>query len=118
MEALLVTLESSALASAMRSSHFLYPLANVIHILAALTFFASVAAMDVKLLRASSIGEARVFMAQIRPWAAIALVNVIVVEMLIRGGDDNARSAAKGSALVSLGLWLSVAAGGRLIAYF
>jgi hypothetical protein len=137
----------------MRSSHFLYPLANVIHILAALTFFASVAAMDVKLLRASSIGEARVFMAQIRPWAAIALVvqiasglllfapeathmwmnpvfrvkliliaialvNVIVVEMLIRGGDDNARSAAKGSALVSLGLWLSVAAGGRLIAYF
>ncbi len=155
METLLATLEGSPVAAAMRTSLFLYPLANVIHVLAALAFFAAVAAMDVKLLRASSIGEARVFIARVRPWAilaliiqivsgmllfapeathlwmnpvfrvklvliAIALANVIVVEVLIRRSGDEAGGigAAKGSAVVSLGLWLAVAAAGRLIAYF
>jgi hypothetical protein len=155
METLLVTVEASPLASAMRTSLFLYPLANVIHVLAALVFFSAVAAMDIKLLRASSIGEARVFIARIRPWAALALVvqiasgmllfapeathvwmnpvfrvklilvaiallNVVAVEALIRRGDGRTApaGAARGSAVVSLGLWLSVAATGRLIAYF
>jgi hypothetical protein len=155
METLFATLEASPLAAAMRTSLFLYPLANVVHVLAALTFFAAVAAMDVKLLRAGSIGEARAFVGRVRPVAAIALItqiasgvllfapeathiwhnpvfrlklvlvaialaNVVLVEMLIRrGGDETARTgAATGSALVSLGLWMSVAAAGRLIAYF
>jgi hypothetical protein len=155
MEGLLLAAESSPLAAAMRTSLFLYPLANVIHVLAALTLFAAVAAMDVKLLRASSIGDARAFIARVRPWAAlalvvqiasgvllfapeathiwmnpvfrvkliliaIALVNVIAVEVMIRrgGGEDAPTGAARGSAVVSLGLWLSVAAAGRLIAYF
>lgn len=154
MEAILLAAESSPLAAAMRTSLFLYPLANVIHVLAALAFFAAVAAIDVKLLRASSIGDARAFIARVRPWAAIALLvqiasgvllfvpeathiwmnpvfrvklilialtlaNVIVVEALIRGRGENVRTgAARGAAVVSLGLWLSVAAAGRLIAYF
>lgn len=154
METLLAAAESSPLAAAMRTSLFLYPLANVVHVLAALAFFAAVAAMDVKLLRSSSLGEARAFIAGIRPWAAIALVvqissgvllfvpeathiwmnpvfrvkliliaialaNVLVVEVLIRRGEgETGSSAARGSALVSLGLWLTVAAAGRLIAYF
>jgi hypothetical protein len=155
METLLATLGASPLAAAMRTSLFLYPLANVIHVLAALSFFAAVAAMDVKLLRAGSIGEARAFIGRVRPYAAIALIvqiasgvllfapeathiwhnpvfllklvlvaialaNVVVLEVLIRrGGGEAARTgAAKSSAVVSLGLWLSVAAAGRLIAYF
>jgi hypothetical protein len=155
MEMLFATLEASPLAAAMRTSLFLYPLANVVHVLAALAFFAAVAAMDVKILTAGSIGEARRFVGRVRPWAALALVvqigsgvllfapeathiwenpvfrvklilvaiallNVVLVEVMIRrGGDEGARTgAARGSALVSLGLWLSVAAAGRLIAYF
>jgi hypothetical protein len=139
----------------MRTSLFLYPLANVVHVLAALVFFATVAAMDVKLLRASSIGDARAFIARIRPWAALALIvqigsgvllfvpeashiwmnpvfrvklilvliallNVVVVEILIRRGrgEDAPMGGARSSAVLSLGLWLSVAAAGRLIAYF
>lgn len=155
MEMPFATLEASPLAAAMRASLFLYPLANVVHVLAALAFFAAVAAMDVKILTAGSIGEARRFVGRVRPWAALALVvqigsgvllfapeathiwenpvfrvklilvaiallNVVLVEVMIRrGGDEGARTgAARGSALVSLGLWLSVAAAGRLIAYF
>jgi hypothetical protein len=155
MEALLLTAEASPLAAAMRTSLFLYPLANVVHVLAALVFFATVAAMDVKLLRASSIGEARAFIARIRPWAAlalivqigsgvllfvpeashiwmnpvfrvklilvlIALINVVVVEILIRRGRsaDAPMGGVRSSAVLSFGLWLSVAAAGRLIAYF
>lgn len=154
MEAILSAAENSPLAAAMRTSLFLYPLANVIHVLAALAFFATVAAMDVKLLRASSINDARTFIARIRPWAplalvvqigsgvllfvpeathiwmnpvfrvklvliALALLNVPAVEVAIRRADGDAPTgAARGSAAVSLGLWLSVAAAGRLIAYF
>jgi uncharacterized membrane protein len=155
MEALFAALEASAFAATMRSSLFLYPLANVVHILAALAFFAAVAAMDVKLLLAASFGGARAFIARVRPLAsiallvqagsgfllfapeathiwhnpvfrvklvlvAVALANVLLLEALVRHrGDETARmGSARGSAAASLGLWLAIAAAGRLIAYF
>ena len=43
-------LEQSAPAAAMRGSVWLYPLINVVHVLALLVFFAAVAAMDARLL--------------------------------------------------------------------
>lgn len=48
----MLALEHGPFAAAVRASPYLYPLANVAHILGALVFFASVAAMDARLLGA------------------------------------------------------------------
>jgi len=74
MEAFLAATEASPFAATMRTSLFLYPVANVVHVLAALVFFASVAAMDVWVLRAATLAEARPMLWRVRPIAAAALV--------------------------------------------
>jgi hypothetical protein len=73
MEALLLALQESGLAEAMRRSVFLYPLANVLHVLGALTFFAAVAAMDVRVLSHSALAGTRAFIARVRPVAIAGL---------------------------------------------
>jgi hypothetical protein len=74
MEGLLLALEQSGFAAAMRSSVFLFPVANVVHILAALVFFAAVAAMDVRVFTAADVGEARRFVDRVRPVAVVAFL--------------------------------------------
>jgi hypothetical protein len=74
METLLAALQGTGFAAAMRGSIFLYPVANVVHVLAALTFFAAVAAMDVKVLRTNSVSDARAFIDRVRPVAIAAFV--------------------------------------------
>jgi hypothetical protein len=69
MEAAFAELQDSAFAQAMRSSVYLYPLANVLHVLGALTFFAAVAAMDFRIFGARSVGSARALIARLRPVA-------------------------------------------------
>jgi hypothetical protein len=69
MEAVLAALQDSGFAQAMRSSVFLYPLANVVHVLGALTFFAAVAAMDFRILGRSGVAGTRAFIARVRPIA-------------------------------------------------
>lgn len=154
MEGLLLALEQSGFAAAMRSSLFLYPLANVVHILAALVFFAAVAAMDVRVFRATTVANARAFIDRVRPVAvvaflfqavsgimllapeashiamnpvfrlkliavAIGLVNVVVLEVLVRRrGQETVSGGMRSVAGVSLAAWLSAATLGRLIAYF
>lgn len=66
MEALLAALQASALADAMRNSVFLYPLANVLHVLGALSFFAAVAAMDFRVLSHAPLSGTRAFIARVR----------------------------------------------------
>lgn len=84
MEGLLATLEQSPFAAEMRMSVFLYPLANVLHVLGALGFFAAVAAMDVRLLTAGSVVQARAFVRKLRPWAALGfLVQAVTGLMLL-----------------------------------
>jgi hypothetical protein len=72
MEAILVGLQESAFAQAMRSSVFLYPVANVLHVLGALSFFAAVAAMDFRILGRAGVAGARGFIARVRPVAITA----------------------------------------------
>ncbi len=69
MEAVLLALQESELAAATRSSVFLYPAANVLHVLGALTFFAAVAAMDVRVLSRSPLTGTRAFIGRVRPVA-------------------------------------------------
>ena len=68
---------------------------------------------------ASHIGANPVFQAKLAT-IALALLNVTVLEIAVRCGTDEGPfpSIAKAAALVSFILWLTVAALGRLIAYF
>jgi hypothetical protein len=78
VEAALVAVEASDIAQAMRRSVWLYPLANVLHVLAAMAFFAAIAAMDVKVLRCSVMADAGGLIARLRP-IAVAMLGVQVV---------------------------------------
>ena len=83
MEALLVALQESAFAQAMRTSVFLYPLANVLHVLGALTFFAAVAAMDMRVLRHPVGAGSRAFIARVRPMALAGLAVQVVPGLML-----------------------------------
>lgn len=83
MESLLAALEASAAAHSLRQSVWLYPLANVLHVLGAMGFFAAVAAMDVKALGRSPAAEVRTFVGRLRPFAiAFFLVQLVTGIML------------------------------------
>lgn len=74
VDALFLALQESPFAGTMRGSLFLYPLANVLHVLGALGFFAAAAAMDVNVLRAPDLGAARAFIRRVRPIAVAAFL--------------------------------------------
>lgn len=83
-EAWLATLEASALSREVRQSVWLYPAANVGHIIGLMLFFASVAAMDVKALFGNNtIGELRNFDERVRPFALVALAIQVMTGVLM-----------------------------------
>jgi hypothetical protein len=156
---ILGALEHSWLGMAARESVWLYPAANVGHILALTVFAAAVAMMDARLLGAFRDVAPGVFLRGVR-WVAgsallamlltggvlftaeathvaanpvfqiklaligLALLNAALFELTVSGRvrETPARMElpilARISAVLSLGLWFSVAAAGRLIAYF
>jgi hypothetical protein len=156
---LLIALEQSGLAAAIRQSVWAYPAANVGHILALTLFAGSVAAMDARLLGAfaaappaSIVRPARraamlglllmaitgsvLFMAEASHVAlnpvfqikaaliALGLLNALFAGRALKTVLDDAPAfvplpaRVRLSALLSLMIWVSVAACGRLIAYF
>jgi uncharacterized protein DUF6644 len=157
--ALFVALEQSGFAAAVRQSTWLYPAANIGHIVS-LTFFAgAVAVMDVRLLgglaataparllsRARSVAVAALagmavtgsvlFSAEashlvLNPafqlkaaLVAAGLANVATYELWARRAVEHLPpgasmpTRAKVAGLLSLGIWVAVAACGRGIAYF
>jgi hypothetical protein len=156
---LLIALEQSGLAAAIRQSVWAYPAANVGHILALTLFAGSVAAMDARLLGAfaaappaSIVRPARraamlglllmaitgsvLFMAEASHVAlnpvfqikaaliALGLLNALFAGRALKAVLDDAPAfvplpaRVRLSALLSLTIWVSVAACGRLIAYF
>jgi hypothetical protein len=74
LEGALTAIEASEFAQTMRRSVWLYPVANVLHVLGVITFFAVVAAMDVKAVRGSSTAAVRAFIIRVRPVAITLLV--------------------------------------------
>ncbi len=83
MEALLADLQASGLADTMRNSVFLYPLANVLHVLGALCFFAAVAAMDVRVLGHGPVAGTRAFISRLRPAALAGLAVQLVTGVML-----------------------------------
>jgi hypothetical protein len=155
VEGLLAAIEASAFAQTMRRSVWLYPAANVVHVLGLMIFFAAVAAMDVRAIRGRRIADVRSFVQRVRPVAitllvaqvitgvmlflpeathiahnvafqvklgaiGLALLNVMAFEGVLgrASGAAAVPVAVKLVAVASLVLWLTVAALGRLIAYF
>jgi hypothetical protein len=83
VEGALAAIEGSALAQTMRRSVWLYPVANVLHVLGVMSFFAAVAAMDVKAVRGSSTAAVRAFIIRIRPLAITLLVVQIITGIML-----------------------------------
>src|SRR5215471_90082 len=157
--AIFIALEHSHFAAAIRQSGWLYPIANVGHIVSLVIFAGAVTVMDVRLLGGfAATAPGRVF-TWARRWTiggfalmvvtgfflftaeashmimnpvcqikvaiiGIALANVALFEFVAkRAVIDLAPGAAmparaKVAGLLSIGLWLVVAACGRSIAYF
>jgi hypothetical protein len=155
----LVVLEQSALGAAIRQSTWVYPAANVGHILSLTLFAGAVAAMDARLLGAFAAAPPA---SVVRPANRAAILGLLLMVMtgavlfiaeashvamnrvfqvkaaLIALGVINALLAARPlaaaldetpafqplpprvrlAALLSVLIWVSVAACGRLIAYF
>ncbi len=71
---LFAAIQESAAGAYVRDSVWLYPSANVTHVLAVLVFFAAVAAMDLRLLGAIRGEPAKALIARLRPLSIAALV--------------------------------------------
>jgi hypothetical protein len=156
---LLIALEQSGLAAAIRQSAWAYPAANVGHILALTLFAGAVTVMDARLLGAfaaappaSMVRPARraamlglllmlatgsvLFAAEASHVAmnpvfqikvaliSFGVLNAVLVARALDAALDDVPAFApmparvRLAALASLAIWISVAACGRLIAYF
>jgi hypothetical protein len=157
--AIFVALEQSGFASAIRQSPWLYPAANIGHIVALVFFVGAVAVMDVRLLGGLAMTAPGPLLARARGFAVAALigmavtgfvlfsaeashlavnpvfqlkaalvgaglVNVALYEFMARREVEKLPpgaimpSRARIAGLLSLVIWVAVAACGRSIAYF
>jgi hypothetical protein len=82
-DALFTALQQSDFAALMRGSTFLYPFANVVHVLGALCFFAAVAAMDFKVFNAETRADARIFISRVRPAAILAFLVMVLSGVML-----------------------------------
>jgi hypothetical protein len=156
--AFLVALEASAVGHAIRQSVWIYPTANVLHVVALALFAGAVAILDLRLLgafagtrpadviyparrvavaallllaatgfvlfaaEASHVAMNPVFQAKGLLIAA-GMLNALIVARLPAGdierldAESTMPSRLRAAAIVSLAIWLAVAAAGRLIAY-
>jgi hypothetical protein len=76
MDALWLALQESSFGAYARNSVWLYPAANIAHVVAVVAFFGVVATMDLRLLRVFGGTPARLVIDRLRP-IAIALLIVI-----------------------------------------
>ena len=157
--AIFVALEESGFASAIRRSTWLYPAANVAHIVSLVCLAGAVTVMDLRLLGALSASDPALLLRRARACAIAALAamaltglmlfsaeashlatnrvfqlklvlivaalgNVALYELLARREVEALRVGAlmparvRIAGLLSLALWIAVAACGRSIAYF
>jgi hypothetical protein len=157
--AIFVALEHSPFAAAIRQSVWIYPTANVGHIVALVLFAGAVAVMDLRLIGAFAATEPGRVIARARrvavaafcalaasgfllfsaeashlvvnpvfqlkmAFVAAALVNVAIYELGAKSAVERLAPgapmprAARTAGLVSLAVWVLVAACGRSIAYF
>lgn len=148
MTPLLVWLEGSPLAEAMRFSLWLYPVANTLHVLAAGALFGAILLTDLRLLGLGRrvaleplldfalpavwiafavavptglllfVSEAQVNAANPFFQAKLLLLAGAGINALLFGRRPDREAPARRSGLVSLTLWLGILTAGRLMAYW
>lgn len=90
MEGLFLALEHSGLGAAMRESSFLYPLANVLHILGLAGFAGAIAIMDARLLGALAQMSLGPLVARWRKVAMIAFAVQVVSGFMLFSAEASA----------------------------
>ena len=111
MEDLLVWLEQSALARALKTSFVVYPLVNAAHIAAIGTLFAGVLMFSI---RATEYAAISVFLAKM---ALIALAGLNFLLFIRIAARDPDAPALQGLAVLSILLWAAVLVCGRFIGF-
>lgn len=109
MEPVWAALQASGFAAAIRDSTFIYPIANVTHVVAVIAFFGVVATMDFRLLRLSDGEPARHVIARLRPVALIFLIVVASAGFILFAAEPVAlaRNPVFQVKLVAIGLALA-----------
>lgn len=92
MEALWAALQESSFAAFVRNSTFIYPIANVTHVVAVIAFFGAVATMDLRLLRVFEGAPARIIVARLRPVALIMLLIIAAAGFVLFSAEALALS--------------------------
>lgn len=90
MGELFLALEQSGLGEAMRGSSFLYPLANVMHIVGLAAFFGAIAIMDARLLGAFSPMPLKPFVSRWRRLAMAAFAVQVASGFLLFSAEASA----------------------------
>ena len=108
MDSLWAVLQDSAFAAFVRNSTFLYPIANITHVVAVISFFGLVATMDLRLLRVLAGTPARVVIERLRPMALIVLLIVAAAGFVLFSAEAVAlaRNTAFRIKLAAIGLGL------------
>ena len=83
MEGVWQAFQDSGFAAFVRQSVYVYPLANVMHVLAVMSFFALVAAMDFRLLGMFRSTPAHRVIAGLRPAAIIVLIVIVATGLTL-----------------------------------
>lgn len=83
MDAVWLALQESSFAATVRNSTFIYPIANVTHVVAVIAFFGLVAAMDLRLLRVFEGTPAKTVIARLRLLALIVLIVIAVAGFIL-----------------------------------
>ncbi len=86
----MAALEGSGFGAYVRNSVFLYPAANILHVLAAMGFFALVAAMDLSLLGKLGGAAPKEVVARLRPWAILCLVTLALTGLTLLAPEATA----------------------------
>lgn len=87
MDPLWIALQDSAFAGLVRNSTFIYPLANIGHVLAVMVFFGAVAAMDLRLLGVLRGMPPEAVIARLRPVALFAFAVIAASGFVILSAE-------------------------------
>ena len=129
----LVWLETSSVAVAMRQWTWLYPAVEIAHIVGFVTLVGAALMFDARLLGRSRPLPVSALERHLLPWARWSVALVLLLTAFLNAGvfhrwpfrtvsdwdtEIHAPLAARVNGVLSIALWISVIACGRLIAYF
>lgn len=113
MDIVWTALQDSSFAACVRNSTFIYPIANIAHVVAVIAFFGLVATMDLRLLQITSGEPARAVVKRLRPAALIVLAIIATAGFTLFSAEAVAlagntafriKIAAIGLALLNIGI--------------